>query len=216
MTLPTEAFTEVVAFLRLFDMSALMVTNVLYSSLAFKASTTIRCEKFPDLNFYIRNRAIRVYRVRQVYVDNRMERRLEHVVSLDFQNEPTLAEFIAAAFPNCIFMGVGIERGTGKHIVDAVMRIADSVIVTEALGHGYKDMSRDDEPRREIPKSECKFIFTILQGYNLALRECTNCYRLVLGFMSLFHEGSKQRRSQGNGECLSWKWPSGTLLLRFS
>lgn len=142
--LPTEVFAEVVAFLRLFDMSALVVTNAPCSSLALNAASGIRCEEFPDLDFYVSDHMIYVCRVHQVHISNQcMERRLKYVAFLDFQNESTMAEFIAAAFPNCVFMGVGLQRGASKQTLDAVGRVAGSVIVTEALGH-YRDMSADD------------------------------------------------------------------------
>lgn len=51
--LQTETFDEVVAFLDLFDLSALAATNELCSSLAIKASARIRWEEFRDFRLFI-------------------------------------------------------------------------------------------------------------------------------------------------------------------
>lgn len=135
--LPTEVFAEAVAFLRLFDLSELSVTNALCSSLAINASARIRWEQFSDLDFYISDTWVAIYRAFGICD------RFDFVACLTFSNEPDLAEFISAAFPNCIFNGVGIWRHATKHTLNAIGRVADSFIITEALGH-YRDMSPDD------------------------------------------------------------------------
>lgn len=53
--LPTDAFAEAVAFLPIFDLSALVVTNAMCSSMAVHASARIRWEEFPGLRISIVN-----------------------------------------------------------------------------------------------------------------------------------------------------------------
>lgn len=61
--LPPETFAEIVAFLRLFDLDALAVTNASCSTLAVKASTALRWEEFPDLRFYISSQLLEITRL---------------------------------------------------------------------------------------------------------------------------------------------------------
>lgn len=136
--LPTEAFAEVVGFLRLFDLSALVVTNSMCSSLGIKASTFIRWEEFPGLRFLVRDGAIKVLRS---LADEDGERWWHTVALLIFANENDTTDFIAAAFPNCIFEKVDI---LSMDILDGVGRVADSIIVTEYLGFSTTRICSDD------------------------------------------------------------------------
>ncbi|KAH7695059.1 hypothetical protein AAVH_37887, partial [Aphelenchoides avenae] len=142
--LTVEAFAEVVAFLRLFDLNALVVTNALCSSLATKASTVLRREEFPGLLFEIWNKAINVYR----YFDTRNDRygsfRLQFVAGLTFRTANDMIEFIDAAFPRCIFEHVTIYWSADKHVLDAAARVADCVIVKGVLH--LTDYTTADEP----------------------------------------------------------------------
>ncbi|KAH7698425.1 hypothetical protein AAVH_34482, partial [Aphelenchoides avenae] len=130
--LPAEAFAEAVAFIRLFDLSALVVTNALYSSFAIRASTAIRFEEFPGLRFLLIWNRIEVSRTFDASMNGDGPLLREHVASLTFASENDLAEFVAAAFPYCIFEDVGILPS--RNLLDAIGRVADSVIVNGALG----------------------------------------------------------------------------------
>ncbi|KAH7706315.1 hypothetical protein AAVH_26458 [Aphelenchoides avenae] len=165
--LPTEAFAEVVAFLRLFDLSDLAVSNALCSTLAVKASTSIRWEEFPGLNFRITNEQIAVIR-------RSVSQNMSYGKLLTFEDETATAEFIAAAFPNCIFDNVEILRSTSKPIIDAIGRIADSVIVNGTLCP-YISMS-PGETLEVIRKFRKVKAFRLIKPYNEA-NEIANIYR---------------------------------------
>lgn len=126
--LPTETFAEAIAFLRLFDLGALVVTNALYSSLAVKASTHFRCEEFSGLLFYVWNRSIEVFRL-----TNDASLSWKFVTAMTFSTVDDTAEFVVAAFPNCIFEHVSISNFLSVHLLDAIGRIADSVIIKGVL-----------------------------------------------------------------------------------
>lgn len=134
--LPTEAFAEAVAFLRLFDLSALAVANALCSTLAVKASTCVRWEEFPGLSFAFMNGWLQV--MRRNDTDN-----WQLVANVFFPSETAMAEFIAAAFPNCIFEDVTIFRFVSKRILDVIGRVAGSVVVKRLLRIPC-GMNRDD------------------------------------------------------------------------
>lgn len=127
--LPTEAFTEVVAFLHLFDLSALAVANALRSSIAVKASTCIRGENFHGLRFCVGHGWIETIRVPDESMAQRVSFPLQSVASLTFAGETDMAEFITAAFPNCVFDDVTIFRFESKHLLDALFQVADSIVI---------------------------------------------------------------------------------------
>ncbi|KAH7717602.1 hypothetical protein AAVH_14961 [Aphelenchoides avenae] len=131
--LPTEAFAEAVAFLRLFDLSALAVTNALSSSLAVRASNAIRYEEFPGLRFLFVWDRIEISRMYDASVNGDGPFDWQHVASLTFASANDQVEFFAAAIPNCVFEDVDIPLPS-KNLLDAVGRVADSVVVNGALG----------------------------------------------------------------------------------
>lgn len=133
--LPTEAFADAVAFLRLYDLSALVVANSLCSSLAAKASTTIRWEDFSGLYFYIYNERIDVYCGSDCYSYGTLL-----VAQLRFASENETIEFITAAFPNCVFEKLAILRFAGfqiKPLLDAIGQVIvrGVFIQTRAMTH---------------------------------------------------------------------------------
>lgn len=135
--MPTESFAEAIAFLRLFDLSALAVTDALCSSLAVKASTKIRWEQFPGLELNLGNHFIEIFRTpgpNEVACLHRL-----HVVTrLSFSSFNDMSDFVAAAFPNCIFDDVVILMYAGQHLLDAIARVADCVIVNGVICLPYK------------------------------------------------------------------------------
>ncbi|KAH7711830.1 hypothetical protein AAVH_20876 [Aphelenchoides avenae] len=145
--LPTEAFSDAIAFLRLFDLGALLVANSVVSSIALKASTAIRWEQFPGLKLYIAQRWIDIGRIPSPD-DRDGQYRWNRVAMLIFRSVDETAEFIAAAFPNSIFDVVVFSSFismplASKPLVDAMDRVWDSVIVTGALNLPYA-MGLDD------------------------------------------------------------------------
>lgn len=122
----TKVFAEAVAFLRLFDLSALAVTNKLCSSLTVKASTKIQWEEFPDRVFLVLDRCIVFGELELTGVN------LGQDCSYLFSNETGMVDFVAAAFRNCIFEDSEISFGS-RPLLDAFDRVADSVIVKGAL-----------------------------------------------------------------------------------
>lgn len=141
--LPTEAFADAVAFLRLFDMKALLITNAICSSHAVKASTVIRWEEFPSFRFEISKRMI--YVSRACPEEEGSWPCFSVVTRLAFADENEMREFVTAAFPNCIvedFIISGFSPA-GNDVWDAVRRVADCVVVKRALGLPHC-MSPDD------------------------------------------------------------------------
>lgn len=126
--LPVEAFAEAVAFLPLFDLISLVVTNSLCSTLAAKASNAIRWEEFPGLLFYIANEGIHIFARTDVPTYEG-----SFVATLAFQSENNMVEFIAAAFPNCIFENVYISGFISNRLIDVIRRVADSIVVSRVL-----------------------------------------------------------------------------------
>lgn len=127
--LPTEAFTDVVAFLRLFNLKSLVVTNAFCSSLAAGASTGIRWEEFSNLRFNISTSMIEIFVVSR---DDNVLFRSRRVANLTFPNETATAEFADAAFPNCIFEEMEL-LSSSKQLMDTIGCVADSVIIKGAL-----------------------------------------------------------------------------------
>lgn len=128
--LPAEAFADVVTFLLLFDLGALALTNAICSSLAIKASTMIRWEAFPDLQFYIWSDVMQFFRGDLL------------VANLNFPNEIAMEEFIADGFLNCIFEDVEISPYLSKDLLDAIGRVVDSVVVKGTLRLPFVSPSR--------------------------------------------------------------------------
>lgn len=134
--LPTEAFADAVAFLRLFDLRALIVTSGLCSALAVKASARIRWEDFPDIRLYISyDYTIQIFRISDSLKDQQdgTSTRTQVMATLTFANESTLADLVAAAFPNCIFEDISCF--TSERILDTICRVANSVVVKGTLCH---------------------------------------------------------------------------------
>lgn len=140
--LPAEVFAHAVAFLRLFDLSALAVTTATCSTLAVKASNSIRWEEFAGLLFSIVDDAILIAK----YIGPKCVTGFgpfDVVAFLSFSNVTAMAEFISGALPNCIFEDVDIFSFPGDHLLDAMGRVADSVIVKGAFSHSLLDINRD-------------------------------------------------------------------------
>lgn len=133
--LPTEAFDEVVAFLRLSELDALLVSNSLCSSLALKASSAIRWQEFPGLQFYVTNRWIDILR----QDDEDGQYGWNRVAKLTFRSQNETAEFIAAAFPNCVFQDFAIHSypNLNKLVADSIDQVANSVIIQGLFGPPY-------------------------------------------------------------------------------
>ncbi|KAH7716264.1 hypothetical protein AAVH_16315 [Aphelenchoides avenae] len=120
--LPTGSFAEVVGFLRLFYLSSLAATNALCSSLAVKASAEIRREELSGLHFKMWNNLIGI---------SRGETQI--VARLAFPSETATTEFIDAAFPKCILDDVVLSSSVNKRLLDAIGRVAGSVVVQRVL-----------------------------------------------------------------------------------
>lgn len=101
----------------------LAVANALCSSLAVNASTKIRRGEFPGLELYIRSETIYIFRNPDKHI----------VATISFESENDLIGFVAAAFPNCIFEDLFISSSVNKQILDAIGRVADSVVVPGVL-----------------------------------------------------------------------------------
>lgn len=139
--LPTEAFAEVIAFLGLFILNALALTNAFCTSLAVAASSSIRWERFPGLEISIRSREIRIIRHYHSPSDHDYSYPLLETI-LTFPSEKDTIEFVVAAFPNCIFENL-ILWHVSKELRDALGHVADVVVVKETL-HLPQRMSHDE------------------------------------------------------------------------
>ncbi|KAH7709932.1 hypothetical protein AAVH_22797 [Aphelenchoides avenae] len=122
--LPAQTFADAVAFLRLFDLSPLLVANALCSSLAVEASARIRWEEFPDLAFYVMDRGIAVGKPEGClpFAGGTLD-----VVFMLFPTDTEMIDFLAAALPNCIFKDLEIACDN-ERLLDAIRGAADSVI----------------------------------------------------------------------------------------
>lgn len=127
--LPNEAFAGSVAFLRRFDLNTLAVTNALCSTIAVKASAKIRWETFPSLSILVADEWMQI--VRRIE-----EPTCQFVTNICFPSESKTTEFIAAAFPNCIFEDLTLFR-TSKYLLDVIGRVADSIVVKGAICPPY-------------------------------------------------------------------------------
>lgn len=87
----------------------------------------------------------------------------EVVARLTFTSELDTAEFVDAAFPNCIFEDVDISPRLNKNVTDAIGRVSDSVIVNEALQlHGSINSSRIKLVRKFRNVKVCSFTVYII------------------------------------------------------
>lgn len=124
--LPTEAFADVVAFARLYNLKSLMVTSALCSAIATKTSSSIRWGDFSDFHFCIYNE--------RVIIERKVEcqyHRWQPVAALTFTSTKDTTEFVVAAFPYCAFEHLTFFQIGAR--VDAVAQVADSVVVKGAL-----------------------------------------------------------------------------------
>lgn len=156
--LSTEAFCDCVAFLRLFDLSALAVTNALCSSVALKASAAIRCEEFPGLRFYVVDC--------NIYILESTPRKDEDgraafflVKSMGFSSENDLAEFVTEAFPNCIIDNLDVLPDPAAPVLDAIFRVADSVVGKTLRLPGNMATSDSLQLIRKMRKVQVGFLF---------------------------------------------------------
>lgn len=188
--LPTEAFADVVAFLRLFDLSALVVTNALCSTLVVKASTRIRWEEFLGIRVCIENRWIRISRCSD----------RKHLVSLNFSTETANAEFVAAAFPNCILEDVIIMSTSCEPLFDAIYRVADSFMIKGTL----------QLPALTSPEDSLDLVRKLRDV------KVTHFFRRRLTFDSFTLDTEylpgQRRKTWRSREFLSWKRYSGALV----
>lgn len=119
--LPAEVFADAVAFLRLYDLTELPVANRHCSGLAMKHAATIRKETFAGLHFVLHSQAVIVCRNSSI------------VAYLNFPSELATAEFVSAAFPNCVFESVDVQCSRNNHLMNAIVEVADSVVITDNL-----------------------------------------------------------------------------------
>lgn len=112
--LPTEAFAEVIAFLELVDLDALILTNVFCSKLAQESALRIRVQDFSHLKFVIRYGAVVV--IRPEYPRD--------CISFCFSSYDALLN----AFRNCIIGHLTID-GLYQPLMNAVKNAADKLIV---------------------------------------------------------------------------------------
>lgn len=152
--LPTETFAEVVGFLRLSDLSALVVTNAHCSTLSLGASSGIRWEELTGLRFYITKQRIQIFSDFVRDADGSFHTQL--VTYFTFPNETDTAEFVVAAFPNCVFETMVIASFLSKPLLDAIGEVADSVIIKGAL-HLSGSVARWSEYSRDVFEVARKF-----------------------------------------------------------
>ncbi|KAH7711831.1 hypothetical protein AAVH_20877 [Aphelenchoides avenae] len=173
--LPTEAFAEAVAFLRLFDLEALLVANAMCSTLALKASTAIRCEEFPGLVMYIANRWVGIGPSPSlVHEDGQYRCRLVDILA--FPSEKELVEFVAAALPNCIFDDIAFDSNLSKQVRDAIGRVANTVVIRGVLCPSY-NMIRDDTVELVRTFRKVKAVLLVGQLSDDEANEIANFYR---------------------------------------
>ncbi|KAH7710478.1 hypothetical protein AAVH_22246 [Aphelenchoides avenae] len=122
--LPTEAFAEALAFLRLFDLGAVVVTNALCSALSLKAANGVPWEELPGARCFIREHLIEIFDTFKK--DENGALLPSCVASLSHPNDPAITRFVAASsFPNCVFEHLVISRFPSEPFSDAIDRVED-------------------------------------------------------------------------------------------
>lgn len=130
--LPTEIFADSVAFFRLYDLRALVITNARCFSLAVKEANRIRFEEFPNLHFTLERNSILTRRT-GTQQDELGIHPVQAKVKLTFPSERDTVRFVAEAFPNCDFEDVAISSLLSQAALKSIGRIAHSVDILGAL-----------------------------------------------------------------------------------
>lgn len=131
--MPTEAFAEVVAFLRLCDLCALAVTTRCVLRLHAKPLTGFDGKISRALTLSLRTDGSQflaeLYTL--MHVDGSL--RWPFVADLTFPSEIDTTEFVSASFANGVFECVTFAGSPSKQLLKAIGRVADSVIVKGSL-----------------------------------------------------------------------------------
>lgn len=98
--------------------------------------------------------------------------------TLIFPTENDMIEFVAAAFPNCIFDDMAISGSPSKSLLDAIGRVAHSVVVSGPIRLS-ESLSPDDSLSlvRKFRKVKVSFVSNICCCSASALGRCMNSIR---------------------------------------
>ncbi|KAH7701877.1 hypothetical protein AAVH_30985 [Aphelenchoides avenae] len=189
--LPTEAFTEAVAFLSIYDLNSLAVTNALCSALAVASASKMRWEEFRGLRIRIGYNWIAVERL--IPRDDYTEHECLNVAQWGF-SEVDMANFIAAAFPNCVFEGLIFHCRPGEHVRRALDKVAHSIVILSVL--------RRPGSSRHFDVLDYVFPFRMVKAVNLVgavadneLREIVDQFR-TSGVHELYYSDSELARQK--------------------
>ncbi|KAH7704075.1 hypothetical protein AAVH_28744 [Aphelenchoides avenae] len=125
MILPAETFSDVVSFLEYYDLGGLKLANKMCSSVAQQCADATRLFDFSDLELYVFDSWISVYRLNA-------DGSTSWVCELRLNSEDDLAEFISDAFRNCT-VGRLILCSRHERVVKAIKLTAKTVVVAGML-----------------------------------------------------------------------------------
>lgn len=131
--LQTEVFADAVAFLRLFDLTALAFAIAMCSSRAARASNRIRWDDFPGLHFIVSNDTIQVYRSINAPKESDVSWLLQFVADLISSSEDDLIKFVAAALPNCVFEDEPVFGFLSKHVYVSLIQVTEPFVINGAF-----------------------------------------------------------------------------------
>lgn len=123
--LPIETFTDVVGFLRYFDLGGLKLAAKSLNTIADRCADAIRLYDFSNFTFQIYDGWIIVYR-------HESDGSALWVCQLELDNEEAMAEFISEAFRNCVVgqFYLGTRRG---YVLDAINLVTNTVAIVDSL-----------------------------------------------------------------------------------
>ncbi|KAH7707648.1 hypothetical protein AAVH_25114 [Aphelenchoides avenae] len=119
--LPNHVFADVVGYLRLYDLDALLLTDARCSGIAHSAASQIRVFDFSEFRFDLYNSSIVIYKLAQAAPNS---------ITLNFLNATDLVHFIPAALRNCVLGGL---TAYVKGSFDATTEVADTIIIKGTL-----------------------------------------------------------------------------------
>ncbi|KAH7712313.1 hypothetical protein AAVH_20354 [Aphelenchoides avenae] len=114
----------------MYDLNSLVVTNALCSALAVASASKMRWEEFRGLCIRIGYNWIAVERL--IPRDDHTEYECLNVAQWGF-SEVDMANFIAAAFPNCVFEGLIFHCRPSEHVRRALDKVAHSIVILSVL-----------------------------------------------------------------------------------
>lgn len=134
MTLPDYVFADVIGFLHLYELDAVLPTNARYSDLAQSAASRIRVFDFSNLEFEIavlvETATMCVLNRTTLTSDSGAFAFIRHLTQLEFLDTVELFEFISTALRKCVLGSLDLRDDVA---LDAIKKVAHTIVIKDKL-----------------------------------------------------------------------------------